>query len=247
MLSFIHTFQEKTRLTDEEGMSILGMKNVHHYARYRNFLLSGNFLAQKKQGYAKTERLGKLWKALKKGDPLLVQELLCDVPSFAKFLAIMKKGHPLTPNDATAIVNPAAYVTYCTLAEVSCAGLHIGEEGIYVTPFDPELSKFSDLAINSYKKLARKEKDISAGLWLETLAKKHGIHPVIARDRLKQAQKAGFLEYYMEGAKPETPFEKHAMYYLIVEKGMPVTRKIKLYRGNFLIPNKRCVTIRLEF
>ncbi|EDN66159.1 hypothetical protein BGP_2783 [Beggiatoa sp. PS] len=246
MLSFIRTFQEKTRLTDEEGMSILGMKNIHHYARYRNFLLSGNFLAQKKQSYAKTEGLTRLWKALKKGDPLLVRELLYDVPSFVDFMAIMKKGHPLTTKEAIAVVNPAAYVTYCTLAEVSCVGLHIEEEGIYMTSFDPELSKFSDLAVSSYKKLARREKNILTGLWLETLAKKHGIHPIIARERLNQAQKAGLLEYNTEGSKPEIPIEKHTMHYLTVDNGMPAVRKTKLYRGDFLTPNKSSVTIRFE-
>jgi hypothetical protein len=248
LISFVNMFQEKNRLTDEQGMSILGMKNVHHYAKYRNFLLSGHFIAPKKQGYAKTERMTKLSKALKKTDSLLVKELLCEVPPVAKFVATLKKGHALTAKDATGVVNPAAYVTYCKLAEISGAGLQIStDEGIYGTPVEPEVKKFTDIAISSYKRLARREKYILTGLWLETLAKKHGIHPLIARERFNQAKKAGLLGYNLDGPKPDFPLEKHSIHCLTVDNGMPKVRKIKLYHGGFLIPNKSSVTIKLEF
>jgi hypothetical protein len=47
MLHFLSFIQEKSSLTQEEGMSILGITNIDYFARYPNFLLAGGFLKQK--------------------------------------------------------------------------------------------------------------------------------------------------------------------------------------------------------
>ncbi|MEN8214982.1 MAG: hypothetical protein ABFS56_01100 [Pseudomonadota bacterium] len=245
MLSFIGIFQEKNRLTDEEGMSILGMKNADYYAKYRNFLLAGNFLEQRKQFFIKTEQLEQLWEALKNGENSLIRKLLCCVQTFAEFIGNLKVGYPLT-SKAISAVSHSAFPTYCALAEISCAGLYLSGEGICATSFYPELKAFSEIAVKSYQTLAKGEKYILTGLWLETLAKEYGIHPIIARNRLNEAQKAGLLERYTEGSTPETQFEKHTMHYLTVDNGVPVIQKVKLYRGDFVIPDRASVSIRIE-
>jgi hypothetical protein len=41
-------------------------------------------------------------------------------------------------------------------------------------------------------------------------------------------------------------FEKHTMHYLTVDNGVPVIQKVKLYRGDFVIPDRASVSIRIE-
>jgi hypothetical protein len=245
MLYLISHFHEKIRLTDKESQSILGITSVTYYVNYRNFLLAGGFLESQKQFFTKTERLDKLWEALKKSDYSLIKELLCGVPPFAEFVDNLKMRHPLTSEEAS-FINPSAFSTYCALAEISCVGLQIAGEGAYATPFIPELKAFSKIAKTTYQKLVKSDPYVLTGLWLETLAKEHGIHPIVARDCLNEAQKAGLLERYTEGSTPETQFEKHTMHVLTLENGVPVIQKIKLYHGDFVMPDRASISIKIE-
>jgi hypothetical protein len=186
-----------------------------------------------------------LWEALIKGDNSLIRELLCGVPSFAEFIVHLKVGYLLTSKDIST-VSHSAFPTYCALADISCAGLLVAGKEICATYFYPDLKAFSDIALESYKKLAKGEKYILTGLWLETLAKEYGIHPLTARDRLNEAQQAGLLERYTEGSTPETQFEKHTMHFLTKDNSVPVVRKIKLYHGDFVMPTRASVSIRIE-
>ncbi len=54
------------------------------------------------------------------------------------------------------------------------------------------------------------------------------------------------LERYTEGSTPETQYERHNMATLEVSKGSATVREVNLYHGDFLIPGKASVSIRLE-
>ncbi len=105
---------------------------------------------------------------------------------------------------------------------------------------------FSSIALGCYKEIAKGDDYILTGKWLETLARKYGMHPITARNRLDEARQAGYLERYTEGSTPETQFEKHTMHYLKLSHGLPVVEKINLYHGDFLIQDRASVSIRIE-
>jgi len=245
MITLIQVFQEKSRMTDDEGMEAVGVKTLKRYVEFRNFLRSGGFIEKAETGFVKTERLDKLWEALIRRDCDLILESLRNVVSFQQFLDKLKIGTASNSDDIE-YVSKNAFPTYCALAEVSCAGLHIQGEGIYPTPLTATIEEFSKLALQAYKKLAKGEEYVLTGQWLEALVRETGTHPIIARNQLSEARQAGFLERFTEGSTPETQYESHTMYYLAIEKAMPVIRKINLYHGDFLIPDRTSVSIRIE-
>ena len=83
------------------------------------------------------------------------------------------------------------------------------------------------------------------GQWLEAMAREHGIHPVMARNRLNEAHQAGYLQRYTEGSTPETRFEKHTMSYLNLKNGIPVIENINLYQGDFLLQDRASVSLKI--
>jgi PAS domain S-box-containing protein len=109
----------------------------------------------------------------------------------------------------------------------------------------PTLEEFSSVALESYIRIGKGEEYVLTGQWLETLARDYGVHPVTARNRLDEAYRAGYLERYTEGATPDTRFEKHVMSYLDIDKGVPVVKKVRLYHGDFIIPERASVSIRI--
>jgi hypothetical protein len=117
---------------------------------------------------------------------------------------------------------------------------------LYKTLFVPSLTEFSQLALDSYRSLAKKEEYVLTGLWLETLAERHGIHPIRVRQMLNEARQAHMIERYTQGSTPETRYQKHVMHILEMDKGNPVIRSIYLYSGDFIIPGKSSVSIRIE-
>ena len=115
--------------------------------------------------------------------------------------------------------------------------------------YDPELSCKRFMA--AYEKTLRKQ-DYSlytlVGRWLETLAVDYGIHPWEARRRLEALRERGILDYKTHGAPTAPHFEQHYMAALGdgVQAPFFTLRKIHLYHGDFLIPGKRSVGLRLE-
>ncbi|MDQ1316479.1 MAG: hypothetical protein QG588_126 [Candidatus Poribacteria bacterium] len=245
MLLLIHAFHTKDIMTDKEGVEVIGIMPDSYSKKYRNFLRSGEFIKTHSNAFRKTEKLDKLWDALKLIDYPAIRSLLYDVPTFRAFVEELQKESPKTAQNVSS-VNISAFPTYCTLAEVSCSGLYISGEGIYKTPYEPLVEDFSSIAMECYKEIAKGEDYILTGKWLEALARKYGIHPITARNRLDEARQAGYLERYTEGSTPETQFEKHTMNYLKLSHGLPVVEKVNFYHGDFLIPDRASVSIRIE-
>ncbi|OGW15169.1 MAG: hypothetical protein A3G93_00070 [Nitrospinae bacterium RIFCSPLOWO2_12_FULL_45_22] len=244
MLSLIQAFLEKQMLTNEEGIAIVGVKTLDSYEKYRNFLRSGDFIIPAKKGFEKTEKLDKLWETILLRDYPSLELLLAAVPSFRNFREELMKNK-LIIRSKVASVADSPFSTYCGLAEMVCIGLQIPEEGLRGTFVRPTLEEFSKIAVDCYAKIAQGEEYILTGQWLEALAREYGVHPVLARSRLDEAYQAGYLQRYTEGSTPETQFEKHIMTYLNVEKGIPVIERINLYHGDFILPDRTSVSIRI--
>lgn len=245
MLTLIGTFHSKTTLSDEQGMLLLNFTHLSHYSKYKNFLLAGGFIKYKEDYCEKTEYLDKLFESINQLDYARVNELLLRVMSFAAFIESLSINIGVTTETNT-VVTPSVFPTYRALSEICCAGLLIYNEGLYATPSDPPLDEFAKKAVQAYNSLSKGEKYILTGSWLEALARVYGIHPVKAKERLSEAQHAGYLERYTEGSTPETQYEGHVMNYLTREKGEPVIQRINLYHGDFLIPERSSVSIRIE-
>lgn len=244
MILLIQAFIEKKQLTDEEGIRTIGVKSPDKYEKYRNFLRSGSFITPKANAFAKTEHLQTLWDALLRRDYNQIELSLTAVPSFNAFREEIRSKKTIKAKSVSS-VSKTAFPTYCALAEVVCIGLQIPEEGFYSTSSSPTLEEFSEMAVNCYEKISKGEEYVLTGQWLEVMAKDHSVHPVMSRDRLNQAFLAGYLQRYVEGSTPETRFERHSMNYLNVKNGTPMIENVNLYYGNFILPDRASVRIRI--
>ncbi len=214
-------------------------------SKYLGFLATGGFITEVEKGIQATEAALHLWDSLKARNLESVAASFCAVPSLAGFLNNLKTNR-LVKVRTNAPKNERPSYTYVQIAELCGLALQIPLEGIYGTFSNPSLGEFVDLALKTYEKLKKGEDYVLTGLWLETLASEHGIHPTKARDYLSEAQAAGRIERFTQGSTPDTRYEKHTTSMLKIENGYPVIEKICLYHGDFIIPGKASVSIRLE-
>jgi hypothetical protein len=245
MISLVLAFDRRERLMDRDGMRIVGLTTGKRYADLRNFLISGSFVEKIDDGLKKRAVMDDLVESIKTLSLARLHDLLLNVPSYKAFVGELRQGAPTKPEEVKSI-SQSAVRTYVVLAEISCAALDIAGEGIFATPVNPPAREFAALALEAYRRLKNGEQYVLTGKWLEQLARQHGIHPIRARERLNEAREAGLLERYTEGSTPETQFELHSMEMLEKEKGAVTVRTLKLYHGDFLIPGKASVSIRLE-
>jgi len=245
MVKLIMAFERRERLTDRDGMRIVGLTTAKRYADLRNFLLAGSFVEKIDDGLKKLASLDDLVEATKTLNLGRVNELFMKVPSFRAFVEELEVGTPTAATNISSIAQ-SAIRTYVALAEICCAALDIAGEGIVSTPNSPPPREFVAIALDAYRRLKNGEQYVLTGKWLEHLARQSGIHPIRARERLNEAREGGLIERYTEGSTPETQFELHSMEMLEKEKGTVFVRTLKLYHGDFLIPGKASVSIRLE-
>lgn len=246
MLNLVLSLERKSKLSDTDGMAIVGLSTTKRYSDLRNFLLAGKF-AERPSGnvLVKTPRLDDLARAFKAKDVTTLQHLVTEVPTYKAFLDELRIGSAVK-RDAVTTIAQSAVITYVSLAEVLCSAVEIVGEGIYRSSMAPTAREFAEIAIDTYNRLRDGEEFLLTGRWLEDLVRIHGIHPVTARERLTEARESGFLERYAEGSTPDTRFERHSIDTLDIANGQPVIRKINLYHGDFLLPGKATVSIRLE-
>jgi transposase-like protein len=226
-------------------MRLVGLSTVKRYADLRNFLLAGEFVEKDDKALIKLPSIDQLIDALKVLDACRMNDLFLRVPSYSEFIRELVISVPTPSQDVKSIAR-SAVPTYTSLAEMSCAALQIAGEGIVPTPTSPVPREFVGFALECYGRLRNGEPYVLTGKWLEELAKSHGIHPVITRQRLNEAREAGLIKRYTEGSTPETQYERHQMTVLEKQQGVPAVRTLNLYHGDFLIPGKASVSIRLE-
>ena len=73
-----------------------------------------------------------------------------------------------------------------------------------------------------------------------------GIHPEAARRLLDEASTTGLLCRTTEGSTVQLMFQDRVIHVLRTESGLPVVEKVFLYRGDYLIPGKGSVSLRIE-
>jgi hypothetical protein len=245
MLNLMGALASATSLGGSRARAVLGLQEGSQIEDYTNFLASGGFVQNDREALVKTDKLDRLWTALKLRHLPEIQSLLMEVPSFAKFTESIRSGPAREAGELS--VASRSLSTYTALAEISGIALAVPDEGLFRTPNNPRPDVFAGVALGEWGRLSSGTVDwILTGDWLESLARGHGIHPLVARDRLEEARAAGLIERYAEGSTPDTRFSKHTVYVLDFQNAKPTIQAVGLYEGTFLIPGRGSVMLRLK-
>ena len=212
---------------------------------YLRFLRSGGLVAFSEGAWKAGDRVPRLSAALRNERAEEVRELLLGVPSFAAFAERLRT---LTAKSAldTADLGRGS-TTYRILGEVTLLCATVADSGVHATPNVPEAADFSKIALSRFSSLDREGHGLVAtGEWLESLIRDEGIHPEIARRLLDEASERGLLRRSTEGSTTQLRFDDRIVHVLRISSGLPVVEPVHLYRGDYLIPGKASVSLRIE-
>ena len=228
----------------EEVGEALGIKSRRGSEEYQRFLLSTKLISIEGQVWQAGSQLGKLAAALRNERTVEIHDVLCTAASYAAFASLIAEleiGQTLEHSRLG-----RGTPTYRTLGEITllCAGVQ--GEGIYPTPRILSAAEFALLALSRYGELEGGDGLVAAGAWLESLVRKDGIHPELARRRLDEASRNGLLRRSTEGSTMQVRHDDHILHVLRSESQVPSVVPIHLYRGDYLIPGKASVSLRLE-
>ena len=135
---------------------------------------------------------------------------------------------------------------YRILGEITQICVSLQGIGTLPTPSHPTAVDFAEIALSRFADLALGESYVAAGAWLEALIREDGIHPEVARELLDEASGKGLLSRYTEGSTPQVRIDDQKFHVLRVHSGMPVVEEVHLHRGDYLIPGKGSVSLRIE-
>ena len=243
MFRLIQKLNEVETLTDREGMMLIKVGSSVAYKKYRNFLIAGNFVTPRGERIDKNDSIDQLYLGLTKADYASLRSALANVDSFRQFLERLQVGNAI--NQSASEFRKDVFRTYSNLAEICCAGVRLADKGIFGTPNEPSAAKFATQALNAYESVKSGEAFALTGLWLEKLIETFGIHPIQARQRLMEGHQGGYIQRYFEGSTPDTRFENRNLQVLIYARGELLVRKINLYHGDFLMPGRASVSLKL--
>ena len=231
---------------DLEQAEICGLLNLSSYStlHYRRFLASAGYIRLEGSRWKATDRLKEVSVAARDGDPRSMQRVLAYAPSFQALVQRIRETRNGESLDLSDLRQSSR--TYLVLGELTLVCASVGRSAVYPTLSRPAPADFSKLALARFRELAGSEKIVATGSWLEALIRHDGIHPEVARRSLEQASEAGLLRRSIEGSTAQTQYDDHVVHVLGVEEGMPVAKPIHLYRGDYLIPGKASVSLRLE-
>lgn len=244
MLRLVTALHESEEVPDETAMSVAKVKSVSSYGEYYNFLAAGDFAEHERGALRKSESLDEFFVALREGDHPKIAELLGRVASFRSFLNRLSVGAGLEQGESG--LRKDSFRSYSNLAEICCLGVRFVDRGIFGTPNNPRPAEFVEPALEAYETVRAGESFALTGMWLERLAVQHGIHPVRARQRLAEGHQGGYVRRFFEGSTPDTRFENRTMQILEVDQGYPIVRTVNLYHGDFLMPGRASVSIKLS-
>ncbi len=245
LVTLIDRLGADPRLSQEQVAETLGVKHPSGIGEYRRFLQSGGFIEVDGGDWAATDALLSLATAQREGDRARVSELLKSAPSYNRFVDVLvdaAASHKPVELPMPSRVQP----TYLALGEVTGVAASIPGEGYYATMNRPDLHQFAALALARYNELGPVDGWVAVGEWLEALIRSDGVHPVMARDLLQEADGAKLLKRSTEGSTTDTRHDDHAVRVLRIKEGAPVVETIHLYRGDFLIPGKSSSSLRIE-
>ena len=235
-LDLVDALDNEQTLTPEKVLSLAQVRSRESLKEYNRFLSSAGLITSEGGTWSSTDQTRVLAVALRGQDIDDVRRSLAQAPSFellVRTLAEVGVGSPTRLE-----VFGRAAVTYRTLGEVCRMCAPVAGEGLYSTPSTPNAEAFAPLAIKRFGELANGEQLVATGAWLETLIRKDGVHPEVARDRLSEASARHFLTRSTEGSTTEVRFDDHVIQVLRSKSGRPILEDVHLYRGDYLIPGK---------
>jgi len=211
---------------------------------YRRFLVSAGLIGTEDGRWVATPSVRILSAALRNENAAAFRNALMLAPSFAAFHTLVAQSGPGRIIDVSNLSRSAA--TYRTLGEMALICATVGRD-LFATPAKPEPGVFAQIALQRFRDLDRGDGLVAAGRWLETLIQHDGIHPEVSRDALEQASDSGLLRLVTEGSTTQTAFDDHVVHVLRTDSnGIPVSVPVRLYRGDYLIPGKASVSLRIE-
>lgn len=241
LFRLVCTLDDRVEMSVRQVEEFLGTK-ANEYGR---FLQSGDLVRSAAGIWTAGERIPFLSAALRNERVEEVKEALLEVPSFGAFA---KRLSSLAPREALATKDLGrGSTTYRVLGEVTliCAG--VSSSRIFPTSNVPTLEEFSLIARDRFSNLRRDESDlVASGEWLEALIQSDGIHPEVARQLLDAASEAGLLRRSTEGSTTQVRFRDHVVHVLRTQSGQPTIEQVFLYRGDYLIPGKASVSLRID-
>ena len=211
---------------------------------YGRFLQSGGLVRSVGGVWTAGERIQFLSAALRNERVEEVRDALLEVPSYAAFAERLKGLAPGKPLGKKELGRGST--TYRVLGEVTliCAGV---SSSIYATGNVPSPEEFAVIARDRFSSLDREGSDlVASGEWLEALIQGDGIHPEVARRQLDAASEAGLLRRSTEGSTSQLRFRDRVVHVLRSQSGEPAIERVFLYRGDYLIPGKASVSLRIE-
>ena len=222
----------------------LGTRNSKGLDEYRRLLLSGSFLTVEGDKWQATPSLQHLSAALRNERAEDVRDALCAVPSFQALAELIRATEVGRAVDLSRLRRGATNYRVLGQATLMCATIH--GEGTYPTPNTPSAEDFAPVAVQRYADLVGDDGIVASGAWLESLIRNNGIHPEVARRRLDEASERGLLRRLTEGSTPQVRHGSHVVNVLRAREGYPEIERVRLYRGDYLIPGKASVSLRIE-
>ena len=242
LLTLICMLDDRQILTKSEVEDLLDL-GTYSISHYRRFLLSASCLAIEQSHWRATQHLRAISAAARNEDSKSLFETLCQAPSIdalATRASALAKGERLDLSDLGYSIR-----TYRVLGEIMLLCASVGDE-IYPTLSRPEPAEFAEIALARYQALADGQGLVPVGRWLEAMIQHEAIHPEVARRLLEQTSETGLLRRSTEGSTIQTQFDRHMVHVLRVDEGVPAAKQIHLYRGDYLIPGKASVSLRIE-
>ena len=246
LLRLICALDDNQMLDASQVSALLNVRNIRNVNEYRRFLLSADLVEIDGDRWIPTSLVQPLSAELRNENPAALRSALLKAPSFAAFDALVAQseiGHPI---DISGLSRSAT--TYRILGELTliCASV---DRKVYATPTHPAPDFFAQIALRRFRDLDNGDGLVAIGRWLESLVQHDGIHPEVAHRSLEQANEEGLLRRSTEGSTMQTGFDNHVVYILrtdVDDGGMPVAKPVHLYRGDYLIPGKASVSLRIE-
>lgn len=244
MFRLICSLDDQQSLDSKQVSAVLESTSKRRVNDYRRFLVSAGLISIEGTIWHSRPILQEASSAIRNERIERIRELFGSAPSVQEFTALLEKQGVGSPLGVSSVGQETS--SYRRLGEVTlvCASVH--GSGIYWTPNNPEAPEFARIAMERFSELADGEELVTIGAWLERMIVSDGIHPEVARRRLTEASEKNLIRRFTEGSTTQFRHDDHVLHVLRVRSGRPTVIKVHLYRGDYLIPGKASVSLRLE-
>jgi hypothetical protein len=202
-----------------------------------SLLVGGRYAFKETDGYRLAEIATVLLDAIKKQDYGILMMLLRNNAEFDKLfgkLCMMGKVE----------ITPSMNQYHIRLMEICNKSIRI-DNVLYLTyNFKYDNTTFIKMAMSAFESMPSTNGWVLVGAWLEKMVTDFDIHPIFTRNKLSELQDCNMINLFTQGSTPDTRFESHK--FLTLKPGNMKVETVYLYHGNFLIPDKASVSMRLE-